>query len=281
MKNLLSYLQERFPLPVTGTHSLMTAMFLVAIAQPFAKNSEDHLSTLFIAISFLFFMLRMRVTDEFKDASHDYSNYPNRPVQRGIITKRQLVIIGVISLAIELSAAFIAGFLQNNSFSALFYLLILGYSVLTGFEFFIADYLEKHFNLYFLLHQAIFILYPIWVFNIFGTLINSSVLVAATVFVLFMASMEIMRKYELRYDPAGALVMDTYLAVWRSLAFWLMFVINVFGPLALFTFIASIWLLVISGTACVSLLFFRKKNDAVRAIVALSFIATGLVIFFS
>jgi 4-hydroxybenzoate polyprenyltransferase len=281
MKNLLTYLNERFPLPVTGTHSLMTAMFLVAIAQPLVKSSNDYLSTVFIAISFLFFMLRMRVTDEFKDASHDSSNYPNRPVQRGIITKRQLAVIGVISLLLELSAAFAAGVLQNNSYSALFYLLILGYSVLTGFEFFIADYLEKHFNLYFLLHQAIFILYPIWVFNIFGTLVSSQLLLAASVFVLFMASMEIMRKYELRYDPAGALVMDTYLAVWRSLAFWLMFVINVFGPLALFTFIASIWLLVISGTACVSLLFFRKKNDAIRAIVALSFIATGLVIFFS
>jgi 4-hydroxybenzoate polyprenyltransferase len=256
-------------------------MFLVAIAQPLVKSSNDYLSTVFIAISFLFFMLRMRVTDEFKDASHDSSNYPNRPVQRGIITKRQLAVIGVISLGIELSAAFAVGVLQNNSYSELFYILILGYSVLTGFEFFIADYLEKHFNLYFLLHQAIFILYPIWVFNIFGTLVSSQLLLAASVFVLFMASMEIMRKYELRYDPAGALVMDTYLAVWRSLAFWLMFVINVFGPLALFTFIASIWLLVISGTACVSLLFFRKKNDAVRAIVALSFIATGLVIFFS
>lgn len=280
MKNLLTYLNERFPLPVTGTHSLVTAMFLVAIAQPLAKNSDDYLSTLFIAISFLFFMLRMRVTDEFKDASHDSSNYPNRPVQRGIITKRQLVVIGVISLLLELSAAFAAGVLQNNPYSALFYLLILGYSVLTGFEFFIGDYLEKHFNLYFLLHQAIFILYPIWVFNIFGTLVNPQVLLAASVFVLFMAGMEIMRKYELRYDPAGALVMDTYLAVWRSLAFWLMFTISVLGPIALFTFIASIWLLVISGTASVLLIIFRKKNDAVRGIVAITFIATSLVIYF-
>jgi len=100
MKNLLTYLNERFPLPVTGTHSLVTAMFLVAVAQPLVKSSNDYLSTVFIAISFLFFMLRMRVTDEFKDASHDNSNYPNRPVQRGIITKKQLVIIGVISLVI-------------------------------------------------------------------------------------------------------------------------------------------------------------------------------------
>ena len=281
MKNLLTYLNERFPLPVTGTHSLVTAMFLVAIAQPLGKNSNDYLSTLFIAISFLFFMLRMRVTDEFKDASHDGSNYPNRPVQRGIITKRQLVVIGVISLVIELSAAFAAGALQNNSDSALFYSLILGYSVLTGFEFFIADYLEKHFNLYFLLHQAIFILYPIWVFNIFGTIVSSSFLLAASVFVLFMASMEIMRKYELRCDPAGALVMDTYLAVWRSFAFWLMFTISVLGPIALVTCFASNWLFVISGTACLLLLIFRKKNDAVRGIVAIIFIATSLVIFFS
>jgi len=281
MKNLLTYLNERFPLPVTGTHSLLTAMFLVAISQPLSKSSDDYLSTLFIAISFLFFMLRMRVTDEFKDASHDNSNYPNRPVQRGIITKKQLVIIGVISLFIELGSAVAAGLFQSNLNSALVYLAILGYSVLTGFEFFIAGYLEKHFNLYFLLHQAIFILYPIWVLNIFGTVINSSVLVVATVFMLFMAGMEIMRKYELRYDPAGALVMDTYLAVWRSSAFWLMFTITAFGPIALYPFFASIWLYVVSGIAGALLLIFRKRNDAVRAVVALSFIATSLVIFFS
>ena len=281
MKNLLTYLNERFPLPVTGTHSLVTAMFLVAIAQPLVKISNDYLSTLFIAISFLFFMLRLRVTDEFKDASHDNSNYPNRPVQRGIITKKQLVTIGLISLVIELSSVIAAGLFQSNPNSALFYLLILGYSGLTGFEFFIADYLEKHFNLYFVLHQAIFLLYPIWAFNVFGTEVSSSVLVAATVFVLFMASMEIMRKYELRHDPAGAVVMDTYLAVWGTAAFWLMFVISVFGPIALITFFASIWLYVVSGIAGVLLLIFRKTNEAVRAIVAVSFIATSLVIYFS
>jgi 4-hydroxybenzoate polyprenyltransferase len=281
MKNLLTYLKERFPLPVTGPHSAVTAMFLVAIAQPFAKGSNDYLSTLFIALSFLFFMLRMRVTDEFKDASHDNSNYPNRPVQRGIITKKQLVIIGVISLVIELGSVVAAGFVQGNLNSALFYLLILGYSVLTGFEFFMPEFLEKHFNLYFLLHQAIFVLYPIWIFNIFGTAINSSATVAAIVFVLFMASMEIMRKYELRFNPAGEVVMDTYLAVWRSASFWLMFVISVLGPIALFTYFSSNLLFVISVLAFVSLLIFRKKNDAVRGLVAIFFIATGLVIFFS
>lgn len=281
MKNLLTYLKERFPVPVTGTHSIMTAMFLVAVAQPLAKSSNEHMSTLFIAISFLFFMLRMRVTDEFKDASHDSSNYPNRPVQRGIITKRQLVAIGVISLLVELAAVLLAGLFQNNIHSAVYYLLILGYSVLTGFEFFMADYLEKHFNLYFILHQAIFILYPIWVFNIFGTDSSVTVLVASLIFVLFMASMEIMRKYELRYSPSGEVVMDTYLAVWGSAAFWLMFVISVFGPIALVMSFSSSWLYVIAGVAFALLLAFRKKNDAVRGIVAISFIATSLVIYFS
>ena len=281
MNNLLTYLNERFPLPVTGTHALFTAMFLVAVAQPLGKSSNDYLSTLFIAISFLFFMLRMRVTDEFKDASHDNSNYPNRPVQRGIITKKQLVTIGVISLVIELSSVAAAGLFQSNLNSALLYLAILGFSVLTGFEFFIAGYLEKQFNLYFVLHQAIFLLYPIWVLNVFGTEVSSSVLVAATVFVLFMASMEIMRKYELRYDPAGVLVMDTYLAVWGDGAFWLMFVISVCGPMALFISFASIWLYVVTGIAGVLLLIFRKNNGAVRAIVAISFISTSAVIFFS
>ncbi len=279
MKNLLTYLKERFPLPVTGVHSVITAMFLVALAAPSAKNINDILTTLAIALSFLFFMLRMRVTDEFKDASHDSANYPDRPVQRGLITKSTLVNIGVISLIIELSSVSAAAGLQQSPDSPIFYGLIFAYSVLTGFEFFIPKFLDKHFNLYFILHQGIFVLYPVWVFNIFGTQINFAVLLGSAIFVLYMAAMEIMRKYELRYNPAGEVVLDTYLAVWKSAAFWLMYLISVVSPIVLFTYFNSAWLLGVASFAGISLIIIRKKNDLVRAVVALSFIATGIVIY--
>lgn len=281
MKNLLIYLKERFPLPMVGVLAVVTAMFLVAIAQPNSKDLNDHLTTLAIAIGFLFFMLHTRVTDEFKDSKHDNQNYPNRPVQRGVISRRTLVVIGITALTLEIVAVFWAASLQESLSSVLFYGLILGYSVLTAFEFFASSFLDKHFNIYLIVHQATFILYPIWIFNLFGIQMTNTAIPAVVAFILFLLLIEIVRKYELRHNPAGALVMDTYLAVWRGGAFWVIFAICSLAPIALFSYFGSIWLLVISAVAALFLLILRTHNERVRAIAALTFIATGLVIYFS
>jgi len=281
MKNLLTYLKERFPLAMAGVLAVITAMFLVAIVQPDSKDLNDHLTTLAIAIGFFFFMLRTRVTDEFKDSKHDNQNYPGRPVQRGIISRRTLIVIGITALILEIAAVLWAGSLQENLSSVLFYGLILGYSVLTAFEFFASNFLDKHFNIYLIVHQAIFILYPIWIFNLFGIQITNTAIPAVAAFILFLLLIEIVRKYELRHNPAGVLVMDTYLAVWRGGAFWVIFAISSLAPIALFSYFGSIWLFVISAVSGISLLILRTHNERVRAIAALTFIATGLVIYFS
>ncbi|NBW73373.1 MAG: hypothetical protein EBR26_03055 [Microbacteriaceae bacterium] len=275
MRNLATYLNERFPLAVTIPHSLATAFLLVSIT----SVKDQHLSALLIAVNFLFFMLRMRVTDEFKDSAHDSSHYPDRPVQRGIISRRQLIIVGVISLLVELFTAFMAGVLAGNPASFIWYLAILSYSVLTRFEFFAAEFLEKHFNLYFFSHQAIFILYPIWAFNMFGKSLDQRGLLGATAFILFMALMEIMRKYEIRRNPAGEVVMDTYLSVWGAKAFWIMAIVLATGSVALYFAKQQPIFAILGFLSVLLMVLLKKNNDGVRAVVALTFLLESVLCY--
>lgn len=268
MSNIRIYLSERFPLAITSVHSLATAAFLVGI-------SSGELSwqvLVLIALGFFSFMLRMRVTDEFKDSSHDDSNYPDRPVQRGIISRNQLIAIGVISLAIEIFSALAAGFFANNMAASWWYALIIGYSVLTRFEFFVPEFLDQHFNLYFLSHQAIFLIYPIWVFSMFRTEITGYSLGLGVAFVFLMASMEIMRKYEIRRNPAGEIVLDTYLAVWKGGAFWLMLGITVVSSGLLYLPDQQPIFVIIGLLSALLMLLVRRQSDTVRIVVALTFL---------
>jgi len=279
MNRLKTYLRERFPLAPTSAHALATAALLVGIASKTADQGR-YGAALGVAVAFLFFMLRMRVTDEFKDASHDNANYPNRPVQRGAIFKRDLVAIGVVSFVLEVLGVVFAAASAGNVSNAIWYLPILAYSILTGREFFIGAFLDRHFNLYFLLHQAIFVLWIVWGFSMFGTSVDAVHVGAAIAFFLLMISMEVVRKYEIRRNAAGEIVKDTYLAVWGAGAFWVL-VFNLVISAALFYLLAGSWLVLLVATiSLMSLLVLRKNSGAVRAIAAISFLATSAVVFF-
>jgi 4-hydroxybenzoate polyprenyltransferase len=279
MNRLKAYLRERFPLAPTSAHALATAALLVGIA----SNSSDqgrHWAALGIAMSFLFFMLRMRVTDEFKDATHDNANYPNRPVQRGAIYKRDLVSIGIVSLILELLGVAIAANAAGNLSNAVWYLPILIYSVLTGREFFIGEYLDRHFNLYFLLHQAIFVFWIMWGFAMFSTSLDGAHLGAAVGFFVLMISMEVVRKYEIRKNAGGEIVRDTYLVVWGTWAFWVL-VVNLLISAIAFYLLSDSWpTLLVAALSLFGLLLLRKIPEAVRAVAAVSFLITSAVVFF-
>lgn len=272
MNNLRQYLAERFPLGITATHALATSAMLVGIAARNQPLPDRIWSTLGISTTFFFFMLRMRVTDEFKDRSHDDANYPNRPVQRGTISTPQLIALGSFALTAELVVAFMSGYATGNPIAILWHLSILGYSLLTHFEFFAKSFLERHFNIYFLIHQQIFILYPVWVFSIWNTDINSGTLGAAFAFVLFMSAMEIVRKYEIRRNPDGGIVMDTYLSVWKAGAFWAMLGISALGAILLELLSRNAVHLIIGAITSILMLSARTNSEKVRALVAIGFI---------
>lgn len=280
MSALNTYLKERFPIPVSSTLALATAAYLIGCFAVGIELSTKLVDLGLLALAFLSFMLRMRVTDEFKDFGHDNSNYPNRPVQRGAITKPQLVAIGVTAGTLELST--VLAFAQGIHFVEvlIWYFAVVAFSVLTRFEFFAKDFLDRHFTIYFLVHQGIFLIYPLWIAVHYESSWGGLPL-GVIGFVAVMAAMEIVRKYEIRRNPAGEVVADTYIAVWGSASFWVLLILLQLSAVLLFTISGNLWILVIAALSTVGLLLVRKQSETVRGVAAFAFISQSLVILFS
>ena len=257
--------------------SLATATLMAGIAGHETAPMNRLPTTLAMATAMFFFLMRQRATDEFKDAGHDDTNYPNRPIQRGVVTRSQVRNLGLLALAAELASVMVAGMLAGNPTSVVWYLPFLAYSGLTAVEFFAGSWLNRHFNLYFLSHQGIFVVYAIWVFAVFGTALSP----ASTLgFVFVMMTVEIARKYEVRLDPAGLPVRDTYLTVWGAktsliivaltteLAAWMLAVTHgEYGPL------------VVSAGLLIAIVTLRRRSRAIQASIMVAFLTQSLVVY--
>lgn len=262
----LTYIRERFPVvPV-----LLFAFGYAGLASGAWQNNNfinmwSMLKTICLfAFIFLFFLFRQRIVDEFKDSSHDLKNFPDRPVPRGLITKNALVYLGLATLFLEWFTVLLLGL---NAL--LFYLPVFIYSLLMAKEFFISDWLNKHFNIYLLSHEVIFIFFGLF----FATVISGDIGVVDTKFltlgVLFAApvSIEIVRKFSPRYDKKGKAVRDTYSTVWgRGVAITVLLLLALITGLLL-TIIKDNYLpFLFSALISVAALVVGKKSDKVITI---------------
>lgn len=209
MQSVNVYLKERFPIPLVVLLALSYTILVGATLNPVLESPLTPLTLSLLGLSFIGFLLRLRITDEFKDAAHDTLEYPNRPLQRGAIDKRALVRIGAFACVIELMPLFFISPLVG-----LLYGIVLMYSVLTAKEFFASRWLSQHFTVYFVSHQLIFLCFYVWLALSFNASLTLSSLIGLLVFVVAMSLFEIIRKLEYRKNSKGKVVHDSYPAVW-------------------------------------------------------------------
>lgn len=150
LKRLWTYQKERFPL---FKHGFLIAIFSGA-AVAYGASLSDTLPafpSVFVAFLSTFgFFWQMRVADEFKDLADDAQYRPYRPVPRGLVSLRELAILGLISAAIQASLALwlepaLLGFL----------ICIWAYFGLMCKEFFVRDWLKAHPVAYVFSHMVI------------------------------------------------------------------------------------------------------------------------------
>ena len=272
MNKILLYIQERFPIvPV-----LLFAFGYAALATGISKTQPAKLLETIILFAgiFFFFLLRQRVIDEFKDSSHDLKNFPDRPVPRGLISKKQLVSLGAVALFLEWSLVYLLG---NNSLLA--YLPVFLYSLLMAKEFFVPEWLNRHFNLYLLSHEVIFILFGLFFILVIGEYSkNSGLFLALGTLTAAPASIEIVRKFSPRYDKKGKPVQDTYSTVWgRNMALTILILLSFFTALFL-TLIKNSPYFLFFILVTLSFLFVMKSSDkAVKTIGAINFLGLGIL----
>jgi len=270
MSNILIYIRERFPIiPV-----LLFAFGYAALATGTSINNKFQLIFIFATI-FSFFLLRQRVVDEFKDSYHDQKNFPDRPVPRGLISKQQLIILGVVALSFEWFFVYLLG-----AKALIAYIPVFLYSLLMAKEFFIPEWLNRHFNLYLLSHEAIFILFGLFFITIInGRFVstNNSYL-ALGVLLTAPFSIEIIRKFSPRYDKKGKPVQDTYSTVWgRNTALSILVLLLFLTALFLTLLKDSYHYLLFLLFSFFILLLFKSSDKAVKIIGAVIFLGLAVL----
>jgi hypothetical protein len=130
---------ERIPIIAIFIISLAV---VVAIAR--ANDRLDWRLVIIASLINLFYFLQIRLADEPKDFEHDNKYYSNRPVQRGVITLKELSYFKNASVA----ACFILAALTGSITIFLLACIQQTYSFLTREEFFMRKWLRKHFLSY-------------------------------------------------------------------------------------------------------------------------------------
>ena len=141
LKRLYIYQKERFPL--LGYIILVASFSFSAIAYSrICRGAEGFVSWKIYLVGIfttITLFLLVRIFDEFKDAEDDAKFRKELPVPRGLISLRELAIMGIVIVILQI--------VVNLFFfpkMLIIYFIIIGYLSLMGKEFFIAEWLKKN-----------------------------------------------------------------------------------------------------------------------------------------
>jgi 4-hydroxybenzoate polyprenyltransferase len=162
-RRLSAYLAERFPL--LGHGVLIAAyyssnQFLARTLTHPGQPMRYDLSTLLGALTLLGFFVHLRVFDEHKDYAEDCLHYPGRVLQRGLVTLRDLKILGALAIAAEAALSALRG---PAAFVG--WLFPFAFSLLMLKEFFVRGWLKRHFLIYAVSHLLVMPLLSLMVFS--------------------------------------------------------------------------------------------------------------------
>ena len=161
-RRLLAWGNERFgPAPILLYFLLYLAGILYARAITGDPNpSVSPLDVVAFSAVFGYFLL-VRVLDEHKDYALDCINFPDRVLQRGLVTLDQLKVIGVLTLVPQI----VVSVLVDGGIGpvTLTWLVLFGWTMLMLKEFFAREWLEPRLVLYALTHLVAGPLALIWI----------------------------------------------------------------------------------------------------------------------
>lgn len=186
---LLAFAVERFPPPPQLVLAIVlwgAGITMPAALLPFdAKQSIDLAPALLTLLGLVLFLFHLRVMDDVKDADHDRIHETDRPVPRGLVSERELDVLTVVLLLVELPIfAQIAGGLEFGGSIAtavganalVAWAIAAAYSVLMRVEFFAGEFLDRHVLTFATSHMAVMglVFFALWVcaLNSIGGFLN-------------------------------------------------------------------------------------------------------------
>lgn len=145
------YQSERFPLKKTVPLLAVFSAASITVSANLAARPLPHISAYLIGFVLVFILFfQMRVCDEVKDHEDDLRYRPERPIPRGLITLRTVVVIGLALIPVATVLALLWGY-------QLIWLLVLTWVWLCAMtvEFGVPAWLKARPILYLLSHMAI------------------------------------------------------------------------------------------------------------------------------
>ncbi|MDF3028379.1 MAG: hypothetical protein K0S23_2686 [Fluviicola sp.] len=249
-RRFLLYQKERFP--ILG-HGLLVASFSFSAiafsricrgAEGFVQWSTYGLGV-FITISFF---LLVRIFDEFKDAEDDAKYRKELPVPRGLVSLRELMILGIILVLAQ--CAIILLFFPKL---LVIWAIVLAYLCLMGKEFFVPEWLKKHQFWYVTSHMFIIPLIDILASGLDWVVENATPSPGLGLF--FMVSyfngivLEIGRKIRTpNNEQEGVLTYSSMLGTKKALTLWLV-ILTV-------TLACSLWAVYFAGYGMIAYFIF-------------------------
>jgi 4-hydroxybenzoate polyprenyltransferase len=279
IKRFFIYQKERFPF--IG-HGLLVASFsFSAISYSrICRGAEGFVSWdryflgIFTTIS-LFFLVR--IFDEFKDAEDDAEFRKDLPVPRGLISLKELMVLGIITalLQIAVNAFFFPRML-------LLYFIVIAYLLLMAKEFFIASWLKKHQFWYVTSHMFIIPLVDIYASGL-DWLLERAAAPAGLMFFFAVSYMngivlEIGRKIRVPdKEKIGVLTYSSMLGKNKAVVLWILVLLATLSlAIAAAAFagygIQAFYVLGIIFIACVfpAILFLYNSNEKLSKMIELS-----------
>ncbi|MDO9399341.1 MAG: hypothetical protein Q7T79_01470 [bacterium] len=264
MKNFIYYIKERFPIiPALIFSFLFSLTCSLYITRQYGIK-ENIISIFLIAMTITLFLLRLRLWDEIKDFKYDSKFHADRPIQKGLISIKQIKIGSFFILITEL---LIQLFLPNPSL--ILFLITFFYSLLIFKDFFIPSLKKANFFFYILLHQVIFLFYIYYSLsvNLHHFFIPQNLKDFSVILTLFLPAYiyEIGRKCKHRISHDGKQTDDTYIYLWGELKSMLfLFTLLFLQSLSLFLVLGMNNALLYSHLAIILILFilffiYRKK----------------------
>jgi 4-hydroxybenzoate polyprenyltransferase len=197
--------RERFPI-----HLLFLFCFLSvrSISVGLVRSPE----LVVLTILYLLFFLYLRILDEFKDFRYDETNHKDRPLQRGLVTKKDLVsLLFVTIFSMAGCVIYLGGYWA-------FTIIVFLYSLCMYREFYCHDWLKKHMVIYLVSHQIVFV--PLWMYFFsvvtkeYRFIFNPAHISLLLYMILPVVIMEIGRKMVHRHSHTGKKTNDTYAYIW-------------------------------------------------------------------
>lgn len=152
-RRFLIYQKERFPFLANGIFLAAFAFSAISYSRMCRGASGFVDWKLFVsaAITTVSFFFLLRIADEFKDRETDAAHRPHLPVPRGLVSFQELKWLGWAAFAVQILVNLL---LTPQMFKWL--LIPQAFLLLVMFDFFVSDWLNRHWVLYVLSHMFFF-----------------------------------------------------------------------------------------------------------------------------